>query len=207
MLFSANNLSCTRNHKTLFEDISFEITSGQLLLIEGHNGSGKTTLLKLLTGLRRPDSGKILLDNISIDTAGSDFKSQLAWLGHQNPIKNELTAMENLDILGSIRSRNQNKLVDALKTVGLGSVKHKLSKTFSAGMKRRLSLASLLISDCKIWILDEPQAALDKSGIELFEQIATNHLNRGGMIIMTSHHDIGIDQTKTKILKLGLQGE
>lgn len=207
MLFTVAKLSCIRNHKTLFEDISFEISSGQLLLIEGHNGSGKTTLLKLLTGLRRPDSGQILLDKVSTDIAESNFKAQLAWLGHQNPIKNDLTALENLDVLGSIRSRNQMSLVSALKTVGLGNFKHKLIKTFSAGMKRRLSLASLLISDCKIWILDEPQAALDKKGIELFEQIATDHLNGGGIIIMTSHHDIGIDQTKTKTLRLGLQSE
>lgn len=203
MLLSAQNLSCVRNHKTLFEDISFELSSGQLLLVEGKNGAGKTTLLKLLTHLRRPDSGQVLWNHKPTQDSESDFHAQLAWLGHQNPIKDEQTAIENLSMLGHIRPRNGMSLIEALKTVKLGHVKHKLVKTFSAGMKRRLALASLLIADSPLWILDEPQAALDKAGIKLFEELAQQHLQSGGMIVMTSHHAVNINPEYIVSLNLG----
>jgi len=203
MLFSAHHLSCIRGHKTLFEDVSFELSAGQLLLVEGKNGAGKTSLLKLLTGLRRPDKGEVHWNNLSIIDSESDFRSNLAWLGHQNPLKEDQSALENLSMLGHIRPRNQTSMIEALKTVQLGHVKHKFIKAFSAGMKRRLSLASLLISETPIWILDEPQAALDKAGIALFEKLALQHLKDGGMIIMTSHHPVNIDHARVQTLSLG----
>ncbi len=203
MLFSAQNLSCIRNHKTLFAEVSFELSAGQLLLIQGKNGAGKTTLLKLLTGLRKADAGKIEWQGTLINATDSQFHRQMVWLGHQNPIKDEQTALENLQMLGHIRPRNQQSLIEALHTVGLAQVKHKMVKTFSAGMKRRLCLASLLIADSSLWILDEPQAALDQAGIELFEQLAEQHLRHGGMIVMTSHHPVHIAAERVKTLALG----
>lgn len=203
MLFSAHKLRCIRSHKTLFQDVSFELSPGQLLLVEGKNGAGKTSLLKLLSGLRRPDSGEVKWNLVNILQAESDFRTYLAWLGHQNPLKEDQTALENLTMLGHIRPRNQISMIEALKTVNLGHVKHKFVKTFSAGMKRRLSLASLLIAETPLWILDEPQAALDKEGINLFESLAEQHLKQGGMIIMTSHHSVNIPQEYIQTLVLG----
>jgi len=203
MQISAKNLSCVRNHKTLFEDISFELSSGSLLLVEGKNGAGKTTLLKLITGLRRPESGNVLWNNKPIDDIDNEFNRNLAWLGHHNPIKDEQTALENLTMLGHIRPRNQTDYIEALSTVQLANAKHKLVKTFSAGMKRRLSLASLLIADTPLWVLDEPQSSLDKNGIVLFENLAEQHLQEGGMIIMTSHHPVAIDASRIQNLNLG----
>jgi len=203
MLFSAHQLSCIRSHKTLFQNVSFELSPGQLLLVEGKNGAGKTSLLKLLSGLRRPDSGEVKWNQVNILQAESDFRTYLAWLGHQNPLKEDQTALENLTMLGHIRQRNQISMIEALKTVHLGHVKHKFVKTFSAGMKRRLSLASLLIAETPLWILDEPQAALDKAGISLFESLAEQHLKQGGMIIMTSHHSVNIAPEYIQTLVLG----
>ncbi|MBO1927006.1 cytochrome c biogenesis heme-transporting ATPase CcmA [Thiomicrorhabdus sp. 6S2-11] len=203
MQLEAQNLRCRRGPKTLFTDISFSLDAGKLLLVEGQNGAGKTTLLKLLSGLRRPDKGEVLWNGMSIRSANSQFNRQLAWLGHQNPLKEDQTAFENLSMLGAIRSRNERCAYEALQAVKLGNVKHKAVKTFSAGMKRRLALASLLIADTPLWILDEPQAALDKAGIALYEQLATEHLENGGMIIMTSHHDVAIDERFIERLILG----
>ncbi|WEJ62213.1 cytochrome c biogenesis heme-transporting ATPase CcmA [Thiomicrorhabdus lithotrophica] len=203
MLFSAHQLSCIRSHKTLFQNVSFELSPGQLLLVEGKNGAGKTSLLKLLSGLRRPDSGEVKWNQVNILQAESDFRTYLAWLGHQNPLKEDQTALENLTMLGHIRQRNQISMIEAVKTVHLGHVKHKFVKTFSAGMKRRLSLASLLIAKTPLWILDEPQAALDKAGITLFETLAEQHLKKGGMIIMTSHHSVNIAPEYIQTLVLG----
>ncbi|MDX1353728.1 MAG: cytochrome c biogenesis heme-transporting ATPase CcmA, partial [Thiomicrorhabdus sp.] len=186
MLLSAKQISCIRGHKTLFKNLSFELTTGQLLLVEGKNGAGKTTLLKLLTGLRRPDNGQVLWNHIDILQTQSGFASQLAWIGHQNPLKEEQSAIENLAMLSQLKPRNNTSLVSALTTMHLGQAKHKLVKTFSQGMKRRLSLACLLLTNAPLWVLDEPQASLDQEGIKLFEQIAENHLKSGGMIILTS---------------------
>lgn len=202
MPLEARHLRCRRGPKTLFKDISFSLDGGKLLLVEGPNGAGKTTLLKLLSGLRHPDKGEILWHGESIRSAHSHFNRQLAWLGHQNPLKEDQTAFENLSMLGAIRSRNQRCAYDALGAVNLGKVKHKPVKTFSAGMKRRLALASLLIADTPLWILDEPQAALDKAGIALYEKLATEHLEQGGMIVMTSHHDVAIDARYIQRLNL-----
>ncbi|WP_040727849.1 cytochrome c biogenesis heme-transporting ATPase CcmA [Thiomicrorhabdus sp. Kp2] len=207
MRLTANQLSCIRSHKTLFKNISFELSSGQLLLVEGKNGAGKTSLLKLLTGLRRPDKGQVLWNNIDILKPESAFHSQLAWIGHQNPLKEEQTALENLELLSHLKSRNNLPLIKALKAVHLGQSKHILVKTFSAGMKRRLSLACLLITDAPLWILDEPQASLDREGVQLFEELAETHLNMGGMIILTSHHPLSIAEERVQKLQLGITGE
>lgn len=204
MQFSANKLSCMRSHKTLFKALSFELYPGQLLLIEGKNGAGKTTLLKLLTGLRRPDNGEVLWNQIHITQPEAEFYSQLAWLGHQTPLKDDQTALENLNMLSQIRPRNQTSYIDALGTLNLGHTKHKLVKTFSAGMKRRLCLASLLLAQTPLWILDEPQASLDKEGIAIFEMLATQHLDAGGMIVMTSHHPVNIAPEYIQTLTLGM---
>jgi len=91
--------------------------------------------------------------------------------------------------------------------VHLGQSKHILVKTFSAGMKRRLSLACLLITDAPLWILDEPQASLDSEGVQLFEELAETHLEMGGMIILTSHHPLSIAEERVQKLQLGIAGE
>ena len=203
MRLEAVQLSCVRGYKTLFENLNIELQAGQLLLVEGKNGAGKTSLLKLLTGLRRPDAGTILWQGKNITDAESGYRQSLSWLGHQNPLKEDQTALENLQMLGAIRTRNNRCAIEALKTLQLSKFKNKAVKTFSAGMKRRLSLASLLISETPLWILDEPQAALDKAGIALFESLASAHLEQGGMIIMTSHHDIAIANHHLVRLNLG----
>lgn len=199
----AKQLSGLRNHKPLFQNLDFEVRSGQLLLVEGKNGAGKTSLLKLLSGLRLADKGDILWNGQAITAPDCDFRQSLAWLGHNNPLKEEQTALENLEMLGNLRTRNQQCALQALAKVGLGKFKHKLVKTFSAGMKRRLALASLLIADTPLWILDEPQTALDKHGIVLFERMASQHLENGGLIVMTSHHEIGIAKKFVQRLSLG----
>lgn len=196
-------LCCIRNHQPLFQNLSFELPAGKLLLVEGKNGAGKTTLLKTLTGLRAPDKGQILWNGGSTERSTSDFLQNIAWLGHNNPLKEEQTALENLQMLAALRTRNQQDFLEALVKVGLGRFKHKPVKTFSAGMKRRLSLASLLVADTPLWVLDEPQTALDKAGIALFEKMAVEHLANQGMIIMTSHHDVGIYEKWIQRLSLG----
>lgn len=202
MSLKAIELTCIRNHQPLFEKLSFELSPGKLLLVEGKNGAGKTTLLKALTGLRMADHGQVLWQGKAIQDPESEFYENLIWLGHNNPIKEALTALENLTLLSELRQRNPLSLNDALLKVGLGRAKHKPVKTFSAGMKRRLALASLLVTACPLWVLDEPQSSLDKAGIALFESLAEQHLNQGGLIIMTSHHPVNLPEKFVQPLRL-----
>lgn len=189
MLFQASELSCTRQSRPLFQPVSFSLNPGNAILIEGPNGVGKTTLLKTLCGLRRRESGTLLLNGKSI---ANHTPSSLSWLGHHNPLKDDLSALENLEMLALLRGHNQHCPIEALRFMQLDKRRHHAVNTFSAGMKRRLALASLLLSDSLLWILDEPQTALDVAGIRLFEEMVNNHLQQGGMLIMTSHQPLDI---------------
>ncbi len=198
----AKGLACRRGDRLLFKDQSFVLNSGQLLLVEGRNGSGKTTLLKTLATLRLQNRGDIHWDNQPIEKLGAEYLQNLAWLGHHNGIKSDLTAAENLRMTRSLMVPNKEKIGDVLDTIGLKGYRHTPARNFSAGMRRRLGLARLLLSDATLWVLDEPQSALDKKGISLFESLATTHLSKGGMIIMTSHHDVGFHSKYIQHLRL-----
>ncbi len=167
-----------------------------MLLVEGHNGSGKTTLLKTLAGLREPDAGTVLWEQ----------PQPIVWLGHSNGIKDDLTALENLQMMQVMARGEGSKKPPSLKAVlermGLTGNGHRFPRHFSAGMKRRLALCRLLLSDARLWILDEPQAALDKAGIQLFEALLAEHLAQGGSAIMTSHHSVGLQASHIQHLRL-----
>lgn len=191
-------LHCTRGYRALFSELAFTLEAGQLLLVEGHNGSGKTTLLKTLAGLREPDAGQVLWEQ----------PQPIVWLGHSNGIKDDLTALENLQMMqvmagaDSPLRRDAKSCVSTLERMGLAGNGHRFPRHFSAGMKRRLALCRLLLSDARLWILDEPQAALDKAGIQLFEALLAEHLAQGGSAIMTSHHSVGLQGSHIQHLRL-----
>lgn len=198
----AIDLACRRGERLLFKKQNFRLESGQLLLVEGRNGSGKTTLLKTLATLRLQDKGEIHWCGTPLNKLGSGYLEKFSWLGHHNGIKEDLTALENLQVARSLQPDNDLKIADVLYTIGLKGYRHTPARNFSAGMKRRLGLARLLLADTPLWILDEPQSALDKSGIQLFEDLASQHMDKGGMIVMTSHHDVGFDSSYIQRLSL-----
>ncbi len=198
----SHELSCIRGHHTLFANLGFRLDCGQVLLVEGSNGSGKTSLLKMLTGLRLPDAGKVFWLGQPIEDLGAEYREQITWLGHSNGIKEDLTAAENLRLSRTLSPTNTRKINDVLEMVNLRNRKNTLPRQFSAGMKRRLAIARLLLVSSPLWILDEPQAALDKSGIALFEGFLKAHLQNGGMAVMTSHHEVNLD--KRLMIKLRL---
>jgi len=187
-------LSCIRDDRVLFESLAFELASGQVLLLEGKNGSGKTSLLRILCGFREPDSGRLHWCGEAIND--SQFYAQMAYVGHLDGIKKELTVLENLKMSLALSSPGRYSIHEALAKVHLAGYDDVLVQALSAGQKRRLSLARLLITENSLWILDEPFTSLDKQGIALIETLMTEHCASGGMIVLTSHHDIelhGVD--------------
>ena len=193
-LLQGLDLSCIRDDRVLFEGLSFDLVSGQVLLLEGQNGSGKTSLLRILCGFREADAGQVLWCGDAIND--SQYYADMAYVGHLDGVKKELTVLENLKVSLALGSAGQYSIAQALAKVQLTDYDDVLVQALSAGQKRRLSLARLLITHNTVWILDEPFTSLDKQGIALIETLMAGHCANGGMIVLTSHHDIelpGVD--------------
>ncbi len=197
------NLTCIRDDRVLISDLSLSLASGQMLHIEGKNGSGKTSLLRILTGLSRAESGDVLWDNESIDSLAGEYYEQINYIGHHDGIKRDLTCLENLRMAQAIGKPKDIDLDDALKQINLYAFGDNLVSTLSAGQKRRLALARLVVTEAPFWIMDEPFTSLDTASIELFENLFLAHLEQGGLIAMTSHHALAL-RDKADLIRLNL---
>jgi len=197
-LLEAVDLECVRGDRPLFSHLSFRLKLGELMHVTGVNGSGKTTLLRTLCGLTHAAAGEVRWNGSTIQELGDDYRSQLAYVGHSNGIQGELTAEENLRAAACLGTATETtRIPETLERLGLAPYRHFPSKVLSQGQKRRLALARLAILRKSLWILDEPLSALDVNSVVLMTEILMEHLARDGMIIMTSHQEIGVE---TKIM-------
>jgi heme exporter protein A len=196
----ADQLCCIRDDRVLFEKLDFEVYPGQTLLLEGQNGSGKTSLLRILCGFREPDEG--LVSWCGEDIKSGQYYAEMAYVGHMDGIKKELTVLENLKLHLALSEPGRMSIEEALEKVRLPGYDDTLIQALSAGQKRRLSLARLLITHNTLWILDEPFTSLDKQGIALVESIMAEHCTGNGMIVMTSHHDVNLSGIDIQRIRL-----
>jgi len=180
----------------LFEDLNFEINSGEVLQVRGLNGSGKSSLLRLLAGLAFVNEGEIHWNGNAIDKIREEYYSNLNYIGHKHGLKDDLTAKENLKhICIQANQVLQCSLDDALNKIMPNKIMldHKkdfLTGDLSAGQRRRIALAKLLLLPNPLWILDEPFTAIDREGVELLIGLMKDHTEKGGLIIFTSHQDV-----------------
>jgi len=199
----AENLQCIRDDRILFENLNFNLSAGQILQVEGSNGSGKTSLLRILCGLTLPTEGTVYWENQDIQDFKSDYWAELTYIGHLPGVKADLTPLENLAIAKALSAESTTlSLENALKKVGLYGFEEVLSRTLSAGQQRRVALAKLLINKTKLWILDEPFTALDKSAVTMVENLIDEHAKNGGIAVLTSHHEVNCGNGK--MLKIHL---
>jgi len=189
------NLSCQKGYNLLFENLSFEINSGEVLKISGPNGSGKTSLLRLLAGLSSFDSGTIDYDAFNLNS--EEYNLDFLYLGHLTTLSPELSCIENLKY-NSLLGNNKLELdfSSALKKVGLEKFENELIGKLSAGQKKRIALSLLFVTQSKVWLLDEPFSALDSKAINIFEQRIEEHCNLGGICILTTHQECNIKNLK-----------
>ena len=186
-----NNLSCQRGYKLLFENLSFELNSGEVLKVSGPNGSGKTSLMKILAGLSSFETGSIDYDDTKINS--QRYNLDFLYLGHLAALSPELSCLENLKY--TMRLGNDNldlDFSDALKKVGLEKFENELVGKLSAGQKKRIALSLLFITQSKVWLLDEPFSALDSKAIKIIETRVEDHCNSGGICILTTHQECNI---------------
>jgi len=185
-LLEAHALAFARNDEPIFGPLDFALHAGEVVLIEGDNGAGKSTLLRVLSGLLAPSDGEIRLNGEPLTLAR--LSPQVALLSHQTGLKPELTALENLRFAaGLLGQRSGMSAVTALAGVGLDGYADVPTRQLSAGQKKRVALARVLLAPVGLWLLDEPYANLDLDGIRLVNRLLERHANGGGAALITSH--------------------
>ena len=205
-MLEARELEATRGGATLFRGLGFTLEPGGLLRVTGANGSGKTSLLRILCGLLTPVAGEVRWRGENIRALREEYWKQLAYVGHANALKDDLTVMENLVVACALAglSLTAAHARAALERFGLAGREGLAVKALSQGQRRRAALARLLASETlPLWILDEPFAALDAAAVELVQAVAGEHLARGGMVMLTTHQEARIQAPSMTDINLG----
>ncbi|MDO8406775.1 MAG: cytochrome c biogenesis heme-transporting ATPase CcmA [Pseudomonas sp.] len=197
-------LACERDLRLLFENLELRLASGEMVQISGPNGSGKTSLLRLLSGLMQPTAGQVLLNGKPLNDQRLELARNLLWIGHAAGIKDLLTPEENLIWLCALHQPAPHEAIwQVLADVGLRGFEDVPCHTLSAGQKRRVALARLYLDSPPLWILDEPFTALDKQGVAQLEEHLAAHCERGGMVVLTTHHTLSRMPASYRDIDLG----
>ena len=203
-MLEAINLGCVRGDRRLFKKLSFTVEPGGLTEVHGPNGSGKTSLLRILCGLTAPAEGEIRWQGENIQAFREEYSADIAYLAHQDGIKHELNAIENLRVASGLAGQALTKQEASrlLERVGLVKSQYLPAQLLSAGQRRRVALARFLGADATIWILDEVMASLDSAAVELSRNFISDHLNAGGMAIVATHQELNLPVPKTNRIDL-----
>ncbi len=186
-VFEAQQLAGERGGRLVFADVSFRLPPGGALVLLGANGAGKTSLLRVLAGLGRIAAGTLLWDGVPIGQDRQAHAVRLALLGHLDALKPQLTVAETLAHEARLRG---GEVVAAIAALALEPLLETPVRVLSAGQRRRVALARLLIGNRPLWLLDEPTVALDAEGVALFGQMLQSHRRRGGLVVASSHLEL-----------------
>ena len=203
-MLEAVNLGCTRGDRRLFKGLNFSVQPGELIELRGANGSGKTSLLRILCGLTEPAEGEVRWQGKSIRALGEEYAGAVAYLAHQNGVKDELSASENLRIACGVAG-NPLSTSDAqaiLEQVGLSRQQNLPARSLSAGQRRRVALARLLTSKATVWILDEVLTSLDDTAVKLSREFINRHLSKGGLAIIATHQELALTADRIQRIEL-----
>ncbi len=176
-----SDLSVARGGVPVLEGLNFRLAAGHALILRGPNGIGKTTLLRTIAGLQPPLAGRISLD-----------REAMTYAAHADGLKATLTVEENLAFWAAVFGTDE--VGAALEGFALRDLRARLAGALSAGQKRRLGLARLLVTGRPVWVLDEPTVSLDVEAVAMFVRAVRAHLAGGGMALMATHIDLGLDE-------------
>ena len=201
-LLRAEQLTCIKQDRILFEHLDVAVYPGDIIQVAGPNGAGKTSLLRILAGLAQPHEGQVLYNETPIGADPEQYHQSLLYIGHKAGVKAELSAEENLQFSLALHQHDANQAEALLESVGLLGFEDSLAAQLSAGQHRRISLAQLWSSHAKVWILDEPFTAIDVKGVAAIEQQILSHAQQGGCVILTTHQPLSLPENKVKTLTL-----
>jgi heme exporter protein A len=202
-VLQAENLHLWRGDRHVLRGVSFSVGSGECLQVIGTNGAGKTSLLRTLSGLMYAEEGRVLWGGRNVREDLQGFHTDLAYIGHEPPLKIDLTPTENLHYWVGIRWAITSREIDtALERVGVDTWRDRPVRTLSAGQKRRVTLAGLALMAVPLWLLDEPTTNLDREGQGLVGTLIEEHLERGGLVVAAIHHELSVRPTALRRLEL-----
>ncbi len=191
-MLTVQNLSLFKDDKKIFSDLGFSIGLNSALVIKGRNGCGKSSLLKIIAGISKPSSGKILWGGEDVENFRADFNGDSQFIGHKNFLEQELTVLENLRFYTKL-SDTEIALQSGLSFFGLVNFSDQKVKKLSAGWQKKVMLARLLCCPAAVWFLDEPSNNLDKESKEKLHGLLETRVREGGLVIIATHDEIFFD--------------
>ncbi|GEO98105.1 heme ABC exporter ATP-binding protein CcmA [Methylobacterium haplocladii] len=198
MRLIVENLACRRSGRRIFSGLGFTLEAGEALTVTGRNGAGKSSLLAMLAGRLKPDAGAIRVE----ETGEATLTECLHVVGHRDGLKGALTAEENLTFARDILGAPTASPCEAMAAMGLAHALNLPVGYLSAGQRRRVALARLLVCRRPLWLLDEPTAALDTASQGVLAGLMARHRAEGGLVVAATHMPIGLDHARE--LRIGL---
>lgn len=204
-MLELRGLACVRGERKLFSGVSAAVGPGTVVRVRGDNGTGKTSLLRMVAGLSDPAAGQIHWDGADSRKEREAFQRDLVYLGHASAIKDELDPVENLLASSALADEalNAAEAAQALSAIGLAERLTLECKVLSAGQRRRVALARLLLTRKRLWLLDEPFNALDPRAVQLLAETMARHLSGGGICLYTTHQAVEIQAPVLDEILLG----
>ncbi len=201
-LLEVVDLECIRGDRLLFGGLAFALGAGEIVQVEGANGAGKTSLLRILCGLARPTAGEVRWQGTDIRAQRAGYGRVVAYVGHAAGVTERLSGIENLRYAARMAGTGAEGTSAALERVGLADCGELPVRALSAGQRRRVALARLLLLPARLWLLDEPFTALDAGGRALVERLLSEHLRGGGLAVLTSHQPLSVEGSPLRSVNL-----
>ncbi len=203
-VFAVHDLSARRGTSLLWQRLSFSLHEGDALVVRGANGAGKTTLLRVLAGLTHAEDGFVEWRGIRLRAFAQALRNDALYIGHAPALKDAMTAHENLASLATLAAEDAPApaITAALAATGLAAQAALPARVLSQGQRRRVQLALLPLSTRPLWILDEPDTALDAQGLAWLAETLSSHCARGGLLVMATHHPLRLEGARVTEIAL-----